>query len=118
MLCRSDKSPITAKRITNIIDYLTFEVFKYAARGLYEKDKFMYTILLSLKIDLEKGTVKHEEFQSFIKGMKIIFSKRCLCHQYFIKIYLQYTIFYKNLLNKNVEAEVLSISNILRTCSA
>ena len=56
------------KRIQNIIDYLSFEVYKYAMRALYEKDKFMYTILLSLKIDIERGTVKHEEFQFLIKG--------------------------------------------------
>lgn len=47
-------------------------MYKYAARGLYEKDKFLYTILLSLKIDLERGSVKHAEFQSFIKGKHII----------------------------------------------
>ena len=46
-------------------------MYKYAARGLYEKDKFMYTILLALKIDLEKGIVKHAEFQCLIKGMSL-----------------------------------------------
>ena len=67
---RSEKCPIPAKRIQNIIDFLTFELFKYAARGLYEKDKLMFTLLLSLKIDLEKKNVKHEEFETLIKGWK------------------------------------------------
>ncbi|KAL5009928.1 hypothetical protein ScPMuIL_012233 [Solemya velum] len=60
---RSQKSPITSKRINNIIDYLTFEVFRYTARGLYEKDKFLYTILMTLKIEMAAGRIKNEEFQ-------------------------------------------------------
>lgn len=66
---RSQKSPITSKRINNIIDYLTFEVFRYTARGLYEKDKFLYTILMTLKIEMAAGRIKNEEFQVFIKGL-------------------------------------------------
>nr|XP_039256499.1 dynein heavy chain 5, axonemal-like [Styela clava] len=64
----SAKSPIPAKRISNIIEYLTFEVFKYTARGLYEEHKFLYTLLLTLKIDLNAGNITYQEFQTFIKG--------------------------------------------------
>ena len=65
---RSQKSPITGKRIQNIIDYLTFAVFAYTARGLYEKDKFLFTILMTLKIEMNGGRLSHSEFQCFIKG--------------------------------------------------
>eukprot|EP00118_Oscarella_pearsei_P013116 m.101587 g.101587 ORF g.101587 m.101587 type:complete len:941 (+) comp37133_c1_seq12:11486-14308(+) len=65
---RSAKSPITAKRIQNVIGYLTFEVFKYACRGLYETHKFLFTLLLALKIEMDNGKVKHHEFQTLIKG--------------------------------------------------
>lgn len=64
----SQKSPITTKRINNIIEYLTYEVFRYTARGFYENDKFTFTILLTMKIALKSGQIKHEEFQVFIKG--------------------------------------------------
>lgn len=64
----SEKSPITSKRIQNIIEFLTFHVYKYAARGLYEVDKFMYTLLLAMKIGIDQNYVQHEEFQIFIKG--------------------------------------------------
>ena len=67
---RSDKSPITSKRISNIIDYLTYEVWKYQVRGLYEEHKFLYTLLLTPKICLQSNRIKPNEFMTFIKGKK------------------------------------------------
>ncbi len=65
---RSEKSPVNSKRIHNIIEFLSFLSFTYTCRGLYENHKFLFTILLALKIDVQRGSVKHDEFQVFIKG--------------------------------------------------
>ncbi|XP_070548103.1 dynein axonemal heavy chain 8-like [Ptychodera flava] len=76
-MAKSEKSPIPAKRMQNIISFLTYEVFKYSCRGLYETHKFLFTLLMALKIDLEVGFVKHEEFQILIKGGAALDLKGC-----------------------------------------
>ncbi len=62
------QSAITAKRIQNIIEHVTYETYAYTVRGLYEEHKFMFTLLLALKIDMHAARIKHDEFQTLIKG--------------------------------------------------
>ncbi|MED6280248.1 Dynein heavy chain 8, axonemal [Characodon lateralis] len=65
---RSEKSSKTKNRIANIIEYLTFEVFRYTVRGLYENHKFVFTLLLALKIDLQNNKIENNKFQILTKG--------------------------------------------------
>ncbi|KAM8851323.1 dynein axonemal heavy chain 8-like isoform 4-T8 [Spinachia spinachia] len=76
-LARSEKSSKTQKRIANIIECLTYEVFRYTVRGLYENHKFIFTLLLALKIDLQNNKIEHENFQILIKGGAALDLKTC-----------------------------------------
>lgn len=67
-LANADESPLLERRIDNIIEYLTYAIFKYKCRGLYEKHKTLFTIIMALKIDMEKGKVSRKQFEFFIKG--------------------------------------------------
>lgn len=65
---KSEKTPINSRRIQFIIEYLTYEIFKYKCRGLYEMHKYMFVLMMALQIDLNREVIGHEEFQNFIKG--------------------------------------------------
>lgn len=67
-MAKSEKTHINKNRIRNIINYLTFEIYRYKTRGLFEIHKFLLGLLMSLNIDIQKGVVAYDEFQTFIKG--------------------------------------------------
>lgn len=67
-LSNSENSIMLERRIENIISYLTYAIFKYKCRGLYEKHKTLFTILMTLKIDIDKGKITRDQFEYFIKG--------------------------------------------------
>ncbi|KAI8118220.1 axonemal, Dynein heavy chain 5 [Lucilia cuprina] len=67
-ITKSTKSNVTEERINIILRYLTYEVYKFTNRSLYERHKQLFTLMLAIKIDYHKGNISHEEFMAFIKG--------------------------------------------------
>ena len=46
----SEKAQLPSKRVDIIIKYLTLHVYKYVNRGLFEKDKTTFVLMVSFKI--------------------------------------------------------------------
>lgn len=67
-ITKSARSNITEERINIILRYLTYEVWAFTSRSLYERHKLLFTLMLAIKIDYHKGFINHTEFMSFIKG--------------------------------------------------
>ncbi|EZA60758.1 Dynein heavy chain 5, axonemal [Ooceraea biroi] len=67
-ITKSVKSPITSERINIILRYLTYEVWAFTLRSLYERHKSLFTLMLAMKIDCHRGAISHAEFNAFIKG--------------------------------------------------
>ncbi|CAJ0941089.1 unnamed protein product [Ranitomeya imitator] len=76
-IARSDRSPHLHKRKSNIAEYLTYEAYRYYTRGLYEKHRLLFTLLLALRVDLQQGNIKHKELQTFLQGGAGLDLKSC-----------------------------------------
>nr|VZI35563.1 unnamed protein product [Spirometra erinaceieuropaei] len=76
-MANSEKCAVTARRITNIIDYMTHSIWAFAVRGMYKFDRVTTTLLLTLKIDIQRKTVRQEEFTVFIQGGSALDLKMC-----------------------------------------
>ena len=46
----SEKAQLPSKRVENISRYLTFHVYRYVNRGLFEKDKVTFILMMCFKI--------------------------------------------------------------------
>ena len=67
-MVNSEKAAIPVKRIGNIIEELTFTTYLYIARGLFEKHKSVFGLLLALKCQMVKGVVTQDHFNVFLKA--------------------------------------------------
>lgn len=67
-ITKSTKSNVTEERINIILKYLTYEVWAFTLRSLYERHKALFTLMLGMKIDCHRGIISHDEFMAFVKG--------------------------------------------------
>ena len=65
---KASRFPDVSERVTAILSTLNHEIWQATLRGLYERHQFLFTLLMSIKIDLHDGKLTHNEFMKFVKG--------------------------------------------------
>lgn len=65
---RSEKANMPSKRIHNIIEYMTYEIYLYIQRGLFERHKLIFALMLTNKILVSAGKIKAADVDVFLKG--------------------------------------------------
>ncbi|CBY35491.1 unnamed protein product [Oikopleura dioica] len=66
-ITRADKSEEVKARVNNLIDSVTFSVYVYATRGLFEKDKLTFTAQVAFQILLNKGEINPLELDFLLR---------------------------------------------------
>lgn len=56
-IANSEKAQLPSKRVDNIIEYLSFYVYKYVNRGLFENNKITFILMMCFKILLTAGKI-------------------------------------------------------------
>nr|XP_061803884.1 dynein axonemal heavy chain 10-like [Nerophis lumbriciformis] len=67
-LRKSLPNAILTKRLTNIRNGLTYNVYNYGCTGLFEKHKLLFSFNMTIKIEQAEDRVPQEELEFFIKG--------------------------------------------------
>ena len=55
-------------RVTNIIETMTYMCYRYINRGLYEKDKLTFVLLVTMKILITAELLKTTDLTIFLRG--------------------------------------------------
>ncbi|CAM9612971.1 unnamed protein product, partial [Ectocarpus sp. 12 AP-2014] len=65
---RAEKASLASKRVTNIIETMTYMCYRYINRGLYEKDKLTFVLLVTMKILITAALLKTTDLTIFLRG--------------------------------------------------
>ena len=64
----ADKASFASKRVVNIAEAMTYTVYRYISRGLYEKDKLSFKLIITFKILLTAGKIGQKGVNIFLRG--------------------------------------------------
>lgn len=62
------KAQLIKDRVHNITQWLTNKVYRYINRGLFERDKVTFKLLMSLKILIKEGKLTNQDVNIFLKA--------------------------------------------------
>lgn len=71
-LKKSMPDTILAKRLRNIMDTLTHNIYNYGCTGIFEKHKLLFSFQIAIKLEQDVGNVSQEELDFFIKVSDVI----------------------------------------------
>ena len=64
----SEKSNVLEERLKNIIEYSTLVIYENICRGLFEKDKLLFSASICFQILRQEGVIHDIEWNLFIRG--------------------------------------------------
>jgi dynein heavy chain len=64
----AEKAALASKRVNNIIDSMTFITYRYINRGLYERDKTSFKLIVAFKILLTANKLASSNISLFLRG--------------------------------------------------
>uniref|UniRef100_A0A8B9JEG5 Dynein axonemal heavy chain 10 n=1 Tax=Astyanax mexicanus TaxID=7994 RepID=A0A8B9JEG5_ASTMX len=67
-LRKSLPNSILPKRLSNIMNTLTLNVYNYGCTGLFERHKLLFSFNMTIKIEQAEGRAPQEELEFFLKG--------------------------------------------------
>jgi dynein heavy chain len=65
---QSEKAQPTSKRVDKIIHFLTYQVYRYTNRGLFERDKLMFKLIVTMKIMVVANQLTSADVSIFLKA--------------------------------------------------
>ncbi|KAL2092820.1 hypothetical protein ACEWY4_012618 [Coilia grayii] len=67
-LRKSLPDSVLPKRLKNIMDTLTYNVYNYGCTGLFERHKLLFSFNMTIKIEQAEDRAPQEELEFFLKG--------------------------------------------------
>lgn len=64
----AEKANLPAKRVQKIIDCMTYLVYRYVNKGLYEVDKLLFIFIVTVKIMVTAAVLEQTEVTTFLRG--------------------------------------------------
>tara|TARA_B100000795_G_C22806619_1_gene445355 strand:- start:150 stop:14669 length:14520 start_codon:yes stop_codon:yes gene_type:complete len=64
----AEPARLATKRVTNIMEVLTYKVYRYINRGLYEEHKLLFVFILATRILVKDEVISQGDVDLFLRG--------------------------------------------------